>query len=181
MLAIAFFGSKTTLADLGALSRLSVITAIFGSLLTNVLLPAFSRSKTRQDSILKYGLVVVTFLLGSSLLIGVTALYPVQIVSVLGGRYQSLYSVAVLMIISSLVPTFTGLIWAMNAARGWVKWAWLSIPAIVLSQMIAAFKLDLSTIRGVLLFGAVPELAGLFVLIPLAVLGLKNISIEGSV
>jgi O-antigen/teichoic acid export membrane protein len=177
-LAISFFGNKSAIADVGALSRLGLITAVFSSLVTNIVLPAFARARTRADSIFKYCLVVAAFLIGASLLILATAAYPVQLVSVLGGRYASLYRDAVWLMISAFVPTFAGLIWAMNAARGWVKRGWLSIPIIIASQVLAAQIFDLSTVRGALLFGALPELSGLFVMVPLAVLGLKSVPLE---
>ncbi|MFM6307621.1 MAG: polysaccharide biosynthesis protein, partial [Dolichospermum sp.] len=45
------------------------------------------------------------------------------------------------------------LIWSLNYAKGWVKESYLTIPTTILTQIFLLLILDISTVRGVILFG----------------------------
>jgi hypothetical protein len=51
---------------------------------------------------------------------------------------------------------------------------WLTIPAILATQVLLARLLDLTTVKGAILFGSLPLLAALVVLLPLGWSGIRQ-------
>jgi uncharacterized membrane protein YqgA involved in biofilm formation len=100
-------------------------------------------------------------------------LIPNQLIWVLGAKYSGLQSDVQYIVAASLLISFIGLVFSMNAAKGWVGGLYFSIPVIVVCQLVAAACLNLSTVRGAVLFGALPLAGGLLVMIPLAWRGLR--------
>jgi O-antigen/teichoic acid export membrane protein len=174
VLVISIFGGTTQIADLGALTRLGVIFSILGSVMSTIVLPRFARTNDRRALSSRYTQVVVAFLTGTGGLLGLALLFPRQIVWLLGGKYSGLERVVVLMVLGALVNSFVGLLWSLNLSKGWVKRAWTSIPAIIVFQIVAAISLDLSTVRGAILFGTLPALAAVPVCLWLAWIGIRQ-------
>jgi O-antigen/teichoic acid export membrane protein len=173
VLVISIFGRTKEIAEVGALTRLGALFSILGSVMSTVVLPHFARAQTRRELAKKYFHVVCMYSIGSGTFLGLALLYPAKLVWVLGGQYSSLDQLVGWIVLSSLIHNFVGLIWSMNAAKGWVTGAWLTIPLIVLCQILVGACLDLSTAKGAVLFGAFPVLAALLILARLAWLGVK--------
>src|SRR5271157_1989127 len=173
VIVISIFGHTKEIAEVGALSRLGAIFTILGSIMTTVVLPRFARVQTQHELMKKYIQVVCCYLAGGAALLLLAFLIPDQLVWVLGGKYRGLESDVQCIVATSLLVSFISLIFSMNAAKGWVSGLYYSIPVIVLCQLVAAVWLNLSTVRGAVLFGALPLTGGLFVMIPLAWRGLK--------
>ena len=174
VIVISIFAHTKEIAEVGALSRLGAIFTILGSTLTTVVLPRFARVQTRSELSKKYIQVVFCYLVGGGALLFLAFLLPDQLVWVLGGKYRGLQSDVQYIVAASLLVSFVGLIFSLNAAKGWVSGLYLSIPVIVLCQFMAAAWLNLSTVRGAVLFGALPLTGGLLVMIPLAWRGIKR-------
>lgn len=173
VIVISIFGHTKEIADVGALARLGAIFTILGSIMTTVVLPRFARLQARGDLIKKYIQVVFCYLAAGAALLLLAFLIPEQLVWLLGGKYKGLQSDVRYIVAASLLISFIGLIFSLNAAKGWVGGLYFSIPVIVLCQLIAAAWLNLSTVRGAVLFGALPLTGSLLVMIPLAWRGMK--------
>ncbi|MGD0579311.1 MAG: hypothetical protein ABSC08_10325 [Bryobacteraceae bacterium] len=173
VIVISIFGHTKEIAEVGALSRLGAMFTILGSIMTTVVLPRFARVQTRHELIKKYIQVVCCYLAGGGALLLLAFLIPDQLVWVLGGKYRGLQSDVRYIVAASLLISFIGLVFSMNAAKGWVRGLYFSIPVIVLCQIVVAAWLNLSTVRGAVLFGALPLTGGLFVMIPLAWRGIR--------
>jgi O-antigen/teichoic acid export membrane protein len=173
VIVISIFGHTNQIADVGALSRLGAIFTILGSIMTTVVLPRFARVQTRHELMRNYIQVVCCYLAGGGALLLLAFLMPNQLVRVLGVKYRGLQSDVQYIVATSLLISFIGLVFSMNAAKGWVGGLYFSIPVIVVCQLGAAACLNLSTVRGAVLFGALPLAGGLLVMIPLAWRGLR--------
>jgi O-antigen/teichoic acid export membrane protein len=173
VIVISIFGHTNQIADVGALSRLGAIFTILGSIMTTVVLPRFARVQTRHELMRNYIQVVCCYLAGGGALLLLAFLMPNQLVWVLGVKYRGLQSDVQYIVATSLLISFIGLVFSMNAAKGWVGGLYFSIPVIVVCQFVAAAWLNLSTVRGAVLFGALPLTGGLLVMIPLAWRGLR--------
>ena len=53
---------------------------------------------------------------------------------------------------SAIVTAIAGLLWTVNAARAWIVPPHILIPCTIVLQVVLVMILDLSTVRGVLLF-----------------------------
>jgi hypothetical protein len=59
---------------------------------------------------------------------------------------------------SSLLSFLAATLWSLNCARTWFEYSWLNIPATLLVQVILVTVLDISSLRGVIVFGLVSQL-----------------------
>jgi hypothetical protein len=158
---ISIFGNADSVADVGALSRLAVVFSIMGSLTSEILFPAFARIQNAQVLRKRYFQIVLLFAGISSLLIGVVALFPGQVLWVLGSRYSHLHTEGILMATSSVLGAITGLVWGLNTSRAWIVSPAKFIPFSLAVQVVLVYFLNLSTVRGVVMLSilsAIPSL-----------------------
>ena len=159
---ISIFGNAERVAEVGALSRLAVVFSILSALMSDLLFPAFARTQHPAMVRLRYLQILIVFLTISGSLIAMVALFPSQVLSVLGSRYSGLHREGVLMAVSTVLGTLAGVTWSLNTTRAWIVPAALYIPAALALQVVLIHFLDLSTVRGVLtlsIFTAVPDAA----------------------
>ena len=43
--------------------------------------------------------------------------------------------------------------WSLNSTKAWIRYSWLNIPSVILTQIVLLTLLDVSTVHGVILFG----------------------------
>jgi len=116
-----------------------------------IVLPAFARIRSPNQLRRRYFHILWGYLTLSSVLVGVVAVFPSQILSILGRQYSDLRSDGILMAACAVVSTIAGLLWAINASRAWIVSPLLLIPCTIVVQAVSASVLDLSTVKGVLL------------------------------
>jgi len=158
---ISIFGNADGVADIGALGRLAVVFSILGALTSELLFPAFARLQSAHLLRKRYFQIVFVYTAISGALIGLVALFPGQVLSVLGSRYSHLHEEGVLMAISSVLGALSGLVWGLNAARAWIVSPMKFISFSVAIQVGLVYFLKLSTVRGVIIFSilcAIPSI-----------------------
>jgi O-antigen/teichoic acid export membrane protein len=158
---IGIFGNADGLADIGALGRLAVVFSVLGALTSELLFPAFARIQNPHLLRKRYLQIVLTFIAISALLTALVAIFPEQILSVLGNRYSHLHSEGVLMTISSVLGATAALVWGLNTARAWIVSPIKFISFSVAIQIVLVFFLKLSTVRGVLMFSILCVIPGI--------------------
>ena len=149
---ISIFGSTDNVANVGALSRLALLFMIVSSVFSEVILPAFSRIQSPSQVRKRFFQIVFGYIAMSALLMCVIMAFPRQILSILGSQYANLQSEGILMAASAIVLAISGLLWAVNAARAWIVPPHILIPCTLTLQVVLVMILDLSTVKGVLLF-----------------------------
>ncbi len=149
---ISIFGNAESVANVGALGRLVVVFALLSSVAGEIILPAFARIQTVHQLRRCYFQIVAGYFAVSVLPVVAVAVFPKQILSILGHQYSGLYTEGVLMAACAVVSTTAWLLWAINSARAWVVPPALLIPCTIVVQVATISFLDLSTVRGVLLF-----------------------------
>jgi O-antigen/teichoic acid export membrane protein len=149
---ISVFGNSDNVANVGALGRVAVVFALLSSVTEEVVLPAFSRIQSLGQLRRRYIQIVLSYLGFSVPLVGLVAVFPQQVLSVLGHQYTGLNSEIILMAASAVTTTMAGLLWATNASRAWIVPPALVIPCTIAVQAVLVGLLRLSTVRGVLLF-----------------------------
>jgi O-antigen/teichoic acid export membrane protein len=149
---ISIFGNSDSVANVGALGRLAVAFALLSSITAEVVLPAFARIQSVHQLRRRYFQIVAGYFAVSVLSVAAVAVFPRQILSVLGHQYSGLYAEGVLMAVCAVVSTTAGLLWGINCARAWIVPPALLIPCTIALQVAMIAFLDLSTVKGVLLF-----------------------------
>ncbi|MFM6253291.1 MAG: polysaccharide biosynthesis protein [Dolichospermum sp.] len=150
---ISFFGNSQNIADIGALSRFSMIFALITPVMSSIVFPAFSRCQEKSLLKVRYGQIVIANILFGILLTGLSYLFSNQILWILGSKYYGLGYELVLVIILGSVVHIGGVMWGLCCAKGWIKNMWLEIPIKLSVQIILLLFMNLSNIKGVILFG----------------------------
>ena len=148
---ISVFGNSESVANVGALGRLVAVFALLSTVMIEVVLPAFARIRSANQLRRRYFQILFGYSAISALSVGVVAMFPGQILSVLGRQYSDLRSDGILMAACAVVSTISGLLWAINSSRAWIVSPAVLIPCTIAVQATLASILDLSTVRGVLL------------------------------
>ena len=146
---ISVFATSNEVADLGALNRLSIIFVVFSGPLGQYILPAFARTSDRRRLWLITLALVVGILAFSGLLLGAALLQGDWFLWLLGTRYANLHQELLLVLAGMAIGNLSGIVWALNNTRAWIRRVWLTIPVTLVSQVVAAFLFDLSTVKGV--------------------------------
>jgi O-antigen/teichoic acid export membrane protein len=149
---ISIFGNAESVANVGALGRLAVAFALLSSITAEVVLPAFARIQSMHLLRRRYLQIVAGYSVVSLLSVAAVAIFPRQILSVLGHQYSGLSADGVLMAACAVISTTGGLLWSINSARAWIVPPAFLIPCTIIAQIAMISFMDLSTVKGVLLF-----------------------------
>ncbi len=150
---ISIFGNVANVAEVGALGRLAAIFNILAAVMSSVVLPSFARCQSYRGLQQKFWQILVGLLVFEGVLVGAVAMFPNQILWILGKQYANLQQEVLLLTLSTAFAYFVGTLWSLNSAKGWIEHSWLYIPATLLMQVILLQVLDISSVRGVILFG----------------------------
>lgn len=175
VLLISLFGSVQSIAEIGALGRLGVIFSIIGSVMNSIVLPSFARCQSPKLLARRYLQILCVIGLSELVLVGGAVFFPDQLLWILGHQYSHLKSELILIVTSAVCFSIVNTMWSLNASKSWIKQVWLEIPSTIIIQIILIYCLDISTIRGVILFGFSPLLPSLCVNSLMAYRGLKGV------
>lgn len=150
---ISIFGNTKSIAEVGALGRLAVIYSIINAVMIGIVLPSFARCQSVSLLYRRYWQIIGTFCLMGLFLVGLTALIPSQILWILGNQYDHLKTELLLMVMSTAFSSIVGTMWSINATKAWIQYSWLNIPGTIATQIILLILLDVSTVKGVIIFG----------------------------
>ena len=179
ILLISIFGSTQSIAEVGALGRLSVIFLIINSLMTTVILPGFARCQDVPTLLRRYFQILALFLVLGISLVLITVCFPDIVLSLLGKKYNHLGDSLVLMVISTVTTSTIGVMSMMNQTKAWVEYIWVEIPIRLLLQVILLLTLDLSTVNGVLTFSLLSNLSPLMINVFLSLQGFRKANLFG--
>lgn len=158
---ISFTSSVAEIADVGALSRLTIFFAIFTAVFHYLVLPkvAVCQSPLVLRSIFIFA---ASGTLGTVLsLTVVTWLIPTPFLWILGGSYSHLTFELPVAFAAHGLGAMTGMMWVFMQVRGWVRLSWLNIPLTLVGYVVGVLVSDLSTVAGVLLMTGVSNLPSL--------------------
>ncbi|MBY0468996.1 MAG: hypothetical protein K2Q07_08480 [Burkholderiaceae bacterium] len=145
---IGVFGSAERVAEVGALGRLGAGFAVIGSVSAALVLPYFARHDGPVELMAGFVSVNAFYAALLALLLSLATAFPATILWVLGGTYGGLQSELVWMILASTLATWSGTVYSIGCARGWVMPLWLVVSTGVAATAVAASLVDVSTVRG---------------------------------
>lgn len=160
ILVVAAFASTRTLGEVAALGRIGALFVILWAV-NGVLIEPFVARTPQALVVRRYLSVLGLVVTGGVLLSAAAALEPRPILWLLGSQYDRLGDEAALTVLSASVNWVALVLWTMNTARRWV-FGWqttLYIVLTIVTQVICALVLDLSTTQGAVMFGVWTNLA----------------------
>jgi O-antigen/teichoic acid export membrane protein len=157
---ISFFGQTRSIAEVGALGRLSQIFLLLTGFNAAVIEPFMARLP--KERVLRSYLIVLA---AASCICAVVCLAgfaePRLFLLLLGAKYASLQQETGWMVLGSCTGYLASVAWTMSAARRWIYWttSWVNIGLILTTQIVflSLFKVD-STAH-VIYFGAASSAA----------------------
>lgn len=177
---ISIFGTTTNIAEIGALGRISIIFVLISSVMSSIILPAFSRCQSYKLLVSRYFQILILFTIFGSLLIISCLLIPDKILFVLGDKYSNLKNELFLMMAVTVVNQLGGTMSSLNLSKAWIDYVWIEIPLRLIVQVLLLLVLDISTIRGVLYLNLFSSLSPIAVNAFLTYRGLKDYKIANS-
>jgi len=173
LMLITLFGQNTaSIANVGALSRLSQMFLFLNQMNPILIEPFFARlppARLKRTFLLSVAIIAIC---GSGFA-ALALLFPEAFLWLLGPHYSQLRIEVGLMILASVIYYIGGFIWVVNASRRFVFW-WNTfgiIPFTVLVQGFFIWKLDLSTVRNVLILNIATASASLVMAVSCTVYG----------
>jgi hypothetical protein len=150
---ISIFGNTRNIAEIGALGRLGMIFSVISAVMTSIVLPGFARCQSPALLRRRYFQIIGGFGLLGGILISITALFPDQLLWILGSKYAHLRNELLLMMTLSSANALIAAMWSLNATKAWIQYSWLNIPGVILAQIVLLAFIDISSVKGVLIFG----------------------------
>ena len=150
---VSVLGNVNSLAQIGALGRISVVLNVFLAIFNILIIPRFARLPSGSSILFKYySRIVLGSLLIMCLTTAMTWAASTQILWVLGDKYSGLETELLLTIAGSCLSFIAGTAFSIYSSRGWVLLPVIAIPINILSVAIGILMFDISNLQGVLLF-----------------------------
>ncbi|RZK45267.1 MAG: polysaccharide biosynthesis protein [Hymenobacter sp.] len=117
---ISLFGTTNSIAQIGALGRLTMAFTLFSSIFSTLAVPRFSRMHNNKTSLLKgfISIQIIALIIGCVISI-IVWLFSDKILLILGKKYSNLNYELVLVSIISCVGLLEGLCSQLVLSRGW--------------------------------------------------------------
>jgi O-antigen/teichoic acid export membrane protein len=161
---ISIFGTASSVAQLGAITRLTTILTIISTVISVLIVPRFARLEGRKKILLKYFFQLIFLLLIlSGIILVVSYRYSNTFILILGKTYNGLNKEFVISVLGTLIGLISGTIYSINVVR-----QWLINPIFVIffnMSLIIVFSIlfDMSNLIGVLWFNI--SVAGIILLL----------------
>jgi O-antigen/teichoic acid export membrane protein len=180
LIIIALLGRDDQVADVGALGRLSVLFGVAMQTMATVVVPRFSRISDPKRLLARYAQTIAVQTSLSLLLFLFALLFPRLLLLILGTSYAGLDHIVKWSVLAALINSLTGTVWNLNASKGWVHWAWITIPLIVTTQIVVGFTVDLTSVRGAIMLSALPMIPAFLFLVAIGFRQLRRELVSGS-
>ncbi len=159
-----FSGSVSSIAQVGAVSRLAVIINFCTILFSSFVIPRFARLSANPSVLLKRFLQIFLGLILFSITVTFLVwLFSPALLYVLGKKYEGANHILLLYFMGSSLGFISGMTFGVYASRGWILNPLVSIPYNLLVLVIGLLLFKVSTINGVLLYNI--YLAGMQILL----------------
>ncbi|MDQ6763770.1 MAG: polysaccharide biosynthesis protein [Bacteroidota bacterium] len=153
---ISVFGATAAVAQVGALSRLSVVLGFFSILFANIVAPRFARLPNNSKTLLFRYLQIQAGLMVLCIFItfGVWG-FSSQILWVLGRNYYGLDKELVLMVISSCLSLLYGAAFLLGTYRSWVINPVVFISVSIITTVSAIVFMDTSSLQDIIILNII--------------------------
>ena len=150
---ISIFGNTNSIAQLGALGRLSMVLSLFGVIVSTLIIPRFARLASNKYLLLqRFIQVILVSTVLSSIVILTVYLFPSPILWLLGDAYKGLPFELLLSVVGSCIGLLTGIVFSLYNCRGWAFNPIIGIPLGVFGIILGAVFFELTSLLGALYY-----------------------------
>ncbi|MEO6221212.1 MAG: polysaccharide biosynthesis protein [Ginsengibacter sp.] len=162
---ISVFGSTTSVAQIGALSRLGVILSFFSILFASLIAPRFARLPNYPKTLLtRYLQILACLIILCAIIVGMVWMFSSQILWLLGSPYFGLNKELVLMTISSCLSLLYGAAFLLGTYRSWVINPVIFISVSIITTICAVLAMDVSSLQNIIILNIFVTLTQLLML-----------------
>lgn len=154
---LSVFGTSGTVADLGAITRISIVFSILLATMQGVVVPRFSRCQDPAQLGPLFSQIILGLLAMAWIPVAIVWVAPEPILWVLGPTYAHLSTELLLAVVAVSINAVGTLAWMLSANKGWFLPAWINIPMGIVAQIVLISAIGASTVRQVLLMSIVFE------------------------
>ncbi len=148
---LSFFGNTNSVAQVGALGRLSMMLGVIGSLMATLVIPRFTRLPNDKKRLIKiFFLIQLGLALLGLFAVGFTYLFPNQILWIIGKDYANLQTELILSIAGACLGLLAGASFNLSVNRGIIVSPLITIPIIAVTIIIGALLINVTSLIGVL-------------------------------
>jgi O-antigen/teichoic acid export membrane protein len=161
---ISIFGTTNSIAQIGALGRLTVVLTIVSTIFTSLIVPRFTKLPGNRDLLFKrYIMIHLLMFIISLSIVAICWSFPNQILWILGKSYSGLSTEFLFIVVAACINLIVGISFSLNSNRGWIFNPIIGI-AIGLSEIILGIMIfNISTLQGVLYFNLFQAIVGLLI------------------
>lgn len=150
---ISIFGNSSSVAQIGALSKITVLLTIFTSVFGTIIIPRFSRLPSNKELLFKrYFQIMAGLILVCLFVITITWLYAPLILMILGRQYAMLHGELVLSMTGAIIALLSGASFMLISGRGWVLNPIVTIIINIIAIIVGIVAFDVSSLHGILIF-----------------------------
>ncbi|WP_018479262.1 lipopolysaccharide biosynthesis protein [Pontibacter roseus] len=173
---IALLGTTASLAELGALTRFSLLFTALLALVSNIVGPAFGRCQNKGKLVRSYISMLLAILVLATVTLLTVYLFPSLFLWILGEQYQQLSHELFLVFVACSIHLAASTVFCLNSYRGWIRFTpvW-EIPANIFSLGLGVLLFDLSTLEGVLTLSIIGASTNLFLYVANSIAGFKQL------
>ena len=166
---LAALGGTARVAEAGALSRLALLLSMVLAAVSALVQPYVARAT--QATALAAGMAAVNgfFVLLCGGLLGLALMLPEPMLWILGGHYHGLQRELPWLVAASVLAAWSGALYSIGAARGWLVPARWVIGTGVASTALGVAVFDVATVRGSLMLNTLT--AGVAVVLMMVFVG----------
>jgi O-antigen/teichoic acid export membrane protein len=150
---ISFFGNTQSIAEVGALSRLSMVLGLVTTVFAILVVPKFAITPNNKWVILKrFCVIFLTLFLLGIFVTAVTFFFPNAFLFLLGNKFSHLQIELVYSILAACIMLISNAAFSLYTSKGWLMNPWLAICINVVFIVVGALLFNVSTLRGILKF-----------------------------
>lgn len=148
---ISIFGNTTSVAQLGALGRLSVLLSLLSVIVATLVVPRYAKLPSSKHLLLvRFIQIIGLLIIFLSIIIVLVYLFPTPILWILGDAYKELPFELLLSVTGSCIALLSGISYSLYSSRGWAMPPFILITFNLLTVIGLASIIDLSSLKGVL-------------------------------
>jgi O-antigen/teichoic acid export membrane protein len=150
---ISFFGNTQSIAEVGALSRLSMALGLVTTIFAILIVPKFARTLDNKWVLLKrFGVIFLLLFLLCIIVTATTYFFPNAFLFLLGSKFSHLQIELVYSILAACIMLMSNAAFSLYSSKGWLINPWLAIIINVIFIVVGAFWFNVSSLIGILLF-----------------------------
>ena len=173
---LSVFGDTASIAQIGALGRLTIVIGFISTLLSILIFPRFARIQSGERTrIIKFFTLLQIFLILLSGVIVFSAwILSPYILSMLGQEYMNLSKEFMLSVVASCLVLLESTTGSLLNSRGWVFNPFVTVLINISSLILSIYLFNLTTLIGLLKYNILMNSFFYFILIIFAYISLNK-------